>query len=72
MSFIYGRRVEVPLLEISENPRVVLDDIRHRRFLHPRACPVCRTGWFGGTKDLEEHFNASQDADHAAWEVMNS
>lgn len=72
MSFISGRPVKTPEFEIVSNPTIRLDDIRHRRFLQPRACPVCRLGQFWGTKDMEAHISGLDDAEHAAYEVLES
>lgn len=72
MSFIKSGRVEVPVIDLSPTPRVTLDDIRHRRFLMPRPCPVCGQGSFSHSKDLESHIEGSDDGVHAAYIVLNS
>lgn len=42
MTIFSGRRVKVPLFEISSQPKVNLSDIKNRRYnLFLGKCPVC-------------------------------
>jgi hypothetical protein len=70
--FISARRVRVPEFEIESNPTVRLSDVRKRRFIQPRACPVCKKGLYLSYEDMWDHISSTEDGEHAAHSVMET